>query len=188
MRRLPWLLLPLLLAGAPLSNREAGERAFAANDLPTAIRAWSTALADAQQADDVGEQVALLVRLAAAFRAADRLDHAGAALGQAEELATAGSAMEIEVRLAQAQLERATDALTDAERHLMRAFELARALAAPRDAARAALPAVAMGAVLEASASPSLALALVTGAAVVIPALRLTGAWTESDLRRLAEA
>jgi len=57
-----------------------------------------------------------------------------------------------------------------------------------RDAARAALPAVAMGAVLEASASPSLALALVTGAAVVIPALRLTGAWTESDLRRLAEA
>lgn len=139
MRRLPWLLLPLLLAGAPLSNREAGERAFAANDLPTAIRAWSTALADAQQADDVGEQVALLVRLAAAFRAADRLDHAGAALGQAEELATAGSAMEIEVRLAQAQLERATDALTDAERHLMRAFELARALAAPRDAARAAV-------------------------------------------------
>lgn len=84
-----------------------------------------------------------------------------------------------------------TTLLTDAVAFMLFAYAGRDALplaSLARDATRAALPAVAMGGVLWTAASPSLALALGTGALVVIPALRLTGAWTESDLRRLAEA
>lgn len=130
-----WL---LLLGGTPSDGTRAGDAAYKAGDLATALDRWSQALEQARSEGDGVAEFELMLRIAAAYRRLGKVDTAAKALEAAEKKASLPEHSG-QLALDRASNDLAAGDLASAEKGYATAFKQLRGAKDPVGAASAAL-------------------------------------------------